>query len=106
MEGDIAPSPRALRDYGYNYLGSDRFIEDGSFIRLNYSQISYSLPTATIKKWGLTKLSFYLSANSLVVITKYSGSDPEVGYGGYGVSEDNAQTPRAKSATLGITVQF
>ncbi len=106
VEGDIAQIPRALRDYGYNYLGSDRFIEDGSFIRLNYSQISYSLPTATIKKWGLTKLSFYLSANNLFVITKYSGSDPEVGYGGYGVSEDNAQTPRAKSATLGITVQF
>lgn len=106
VEGDIAPIPRALRQYGYNYLGSDRFVEDGSFIRLNYSQISYSLPTATIKKWGLTQLSFYLSANNLFVLTKYSGSDPEVGYGGYGVSSDNAQTPRAKSATLGVTVQF
>ena len=106
VEGDIAPIPRALRQYGYNYLGSDRFVEDGSFIRLNYTQISYSLPTATIKKWGLTQLSFYLSANNLFVLTKYSGSDPEVGYGGYGVSSDNAQTPRAKSATLGVTVQF
>ena len=106
VEGDIAPIPRALRQYGYNYLGSDRFVEDGSFIRLNYSQISYSLPPATIKKWGLSQLSFYLSANNLFVITKYSGSDPEVGYGGYGISSDNAQTPRAKSATLGITVQF
>ena len=106
VEGDIAQIPRALRQYGYNYLGSDRFVEDGSFIRLNYSQISYSLPPATIKKWGLSQLSFYLSANNLFVITKYSGSDPEVGYGGYGISADNAQTPRAKSATLGITVQF
>ena len=106
VEGDIAQIPRALRQYGYNYLGSDRFVEDGSFIRLNYSQISYSLPPATIKKWGLSQLSFYLSANNLFVITKYSGSDPEVGYGGYGISSDNAQTPRAKSATLGITVQF
>ncbi len=106
VEGDIAPIPRALRQYGYNYLGSDRFVEDGSFIRLNYSQISYSLPPSTIKKWGLTQLSFYLSANNLFVITKYSGSDPEIGYGGYGLSKDNAQTPRAKSATLGVTVQF
>lgn len=106
VEGDIAPIPRALRQYGYNYLGSDRFVEDGSFIRLNYTQVSYSLPTATVKKWGLTQLSFYLSANNLFVLTKYSGSDPEVGYGGYGVSSDNAQTPRAKSATLGVTVQF
>ncbi len=106
VEGDIAPIPRALRQYGYNYLGSDRFVEDGSFIRLNYSQISYSLPPATIKKWGLSQLSFYLSANNLFVLTKYSGSDPEVGYGGYGISSDKAQTPRAKSATLGITVQF
>lgn len=106
VEGDIAPIPRALHRAGYNYLGSDRFIEDGSFIRLNYSQLSYSLPQKTIKKWGLSQLSFYISANNLFVITKYSGADPEVGYGGYGVSKDNAQTPRSKSVTGGITIQF
>ncbi len=106
VEGDIAEIPRALHQAGYNYLGSDRFVEDGSFIRLNYSQISYSMPTKLIKKYGLTQLNFYVSANNLFCLTKYSGSDPEVGYGGYGLVKDNAQTPRSKSVTGGITVQF
>ena len=106
VEGDITEMPRALRQTGYNWLGSDRYVEDGSFIRLNYSQLSYSLPTKTIKKWGLTQLSFYVSANNLFVLTKYSGADPEVGYGSYGIVTDGAKTPRAKSFTGGITIRF
>ena len=106
VEGDQTDMPRALRQYGYNWLGSDRFVEDGSFLRLNYSQISYSLPQKTIKSWGLSQLSFYVSANNVFCLTKYSGADPEVGYGGMGVSEDNARTPRAKSFTGGVTIQF
>ena len=106
VEGDITEIPRALRQYGYNWLGSDRFVENGSFIRLNYSQISYSLDPKIIKRFGLQQVSLYVSANNLFCLTKYSGADPEVGYGGYGVSSDNAQTPRAKSFTGGITVQF
>ena len=106
VEGDITEIPRALRQTGYNWLGSDRFVEDGSFIRLNYSQLSYSLPSKTIKKWGLTQLSFHVSANHLFVLTKYSGADPEVGYGSMGIVTDNAKTPRAKSFTGGITIRF
>ena len=106
VEGDITDIPRALRQTGYNWLGSDRFVEDGSFIRLNYTQLSYSLDPKIIKKWGLSQLSFYLSANNLFVITKYSGADPEVTYGNLGIVTDNAKTPRAKSFTGGITIQF
>lgn len=106
VEGDIASIPRALHQAGYNYLASDRFVEDGSFIRLNYSQISYSFPQKSLKKLGLTQLSFYVSANNLFCLTKYSGADPEVGYGSTGLSLDQAQTPRSKSFTGGITVQF
>ena len=106
VEGDVTNIPRALRQHGYNWLGSDRFVEDGSFIRLNYTQISYAFAPSVLKQFGLNRLSLYVSANNLFCLTKYSGSDPEVGYGGYGVSEDNAQTPRAKSFTAGVTVQF
>ena len=106
VEGDNMPIPRALYNYGYNWLGSDRFVEDGSFIRLNYSQLSYALSQKTLKKLGLSQVSLYVSANNLFVLTKYSGADPEVGYGGYGVVTDNAQTPRAKSFTGGVTISF
>jgi TonB-linked SusC/RagA family outer membrane protein len=106
VEGDNMPIPRALYNYGYNWLGSDRFVEDGSFIRLNYMQLSYALSQKALKSLGFSQLSFYVSANNLFVLTKYSGADPEVGYGGYGVVTDNAQTPRAKSFTAGITLSF
>ena len=106
VEGDITEIPRALRQTGYNWLGSDRFVEDGSFIRLNYSQLSYSLDPKLIKKWGLKQLSISLSANNLFCLTKYSGADPEVGYGTLGIVTDGAKTPRAKSFTAGVTIQF
>lgn len=107
-DGDITSIPRAM--YGsstnYNTLVSDRFVENGSFIRLNYIQLSYSLKPQIIKAWGLHQLSLYCSANNLFCITKYSGVDPEVGYGSYGASTDSGQTPRSKSFTFGITVGF
>ena len=106
VEGDNAPIPRALYHTGYNWLGSDRFVEDGSFLRLNYTQLSYSFAPKLIKKWGLTQLNLYISANNLFCLTKYSGADPEVSYGSLGIVYDNAQTPRSRSFTGGITIQF
>ena len=109
-EGDVTSIPRALIGNqgiaNYNTMISDRFVEDGTFLRLNYLQLSYSFPQNMVKKIGLNELRFYASANNLFCLTKYSGVDPELGYGGYGVTTDNAQTPRAKSYTFGITVGF
>lgn len=106
VEGDQTEIPRALYKSGYNWLGSDRFVEDGSFLRLNYSQLSYSFEPQLLKKIGLSQLSMYLSANNLFCLTKYSGADPEVSYGSYGIVYDTAKTPRSRSFTAGITIQF
>ncbi len=106
VEGDVTEIPRALYNAGYNWLGSDRFVEDGSFIRLNYSQLSYSLASKVVKRLGLRQVNLYISANNLFCLTKYSGADPEVGYGSYGLVTDDAKTPRSKSFTGGITIQF
>ncbi len=111
-EGDGANGepviPRAM--YGnksnYNTLISDRFIEDGTFLRLNYLQLSYNFDTKKIKKFGLNRLNFYVTANNLFCLTKYTGVDPEIGYGGFGITTDNSRTPRSKSYTLGVTVGF
>lgn len=109
-EGDVTSIPRALIGNqgiaNYNTMISDRFVEDGTFLRLNYLQLSYSFPQNMIKKIGVNELRLYASANNLFCLTKYSGVDPELGYGGYGVTTDDAQTPRAKSYTFGITVGF
>lgn len=105
-EGDLTEIPRALYNYGYNWLGSDRFVEDGSFIRLNYTQLSYSVDPALLKRFGLKQARINVSANNLFVLTRYSGADPEVSYGSYGIVYDSSQTPRSKSITAGITVGF
>ena len=106
VEGDKVEIPRALYQAGYNWLGSDRFMEDASFMRLNYTQLSYTFDNKLIKNWGLSQLRLDFSVNNVFCITGYSGADPEVGYGGYNVATDNARTPRPRTYQLGLTVQF
>ena len=102
--------PRALSSFyttNYNTLVSDRFIEDASFLRLNYLQLSYSFDSKLIKKWHMSQLKLYASVRNLFCLTKYSGVDPEVGYGGYSISIDDASTPaHARSYTFGLNVEF
>ena len=107
-EGDVTSIPRAMFGNGTNYntLISDRFVEDGSFLRLNYLQLNYSFDPKKLKNWHMKTLNFYASANNLFCLTKYSGVDPEIGYGGYGVTTDSSKTPRSKSYTLGVTIGF
>ena len=102
--------PRALSNSlvkNYNTLISDRFIEDGSFLRLNYLQLSYSFDSSLIKKWHLNQLKLYASARNLFCLTKYSGVDPEVAYGGMSISIDGASTPaHARAYTIGVNIEF
>ena len=107
-EGDVTSIPRAMFGDGSNYntLISDRFIEDGTFLRLNYLQLNYSFDPKLLKKWHMSTLNLYASANNLFCLTKYSGVDPEIGYGGYGVTTDSSKTPRSKSYTVGLTIGF
>ncbi|MBQ0094956.1 MAG: SusC/RagA family TonB-linked outer membrane protein [Bacteroidetes bacterium] len=106
VEGDETVMPRALYQAGFNYLGSDRYVEDGSFLRWNYTALSYSLDPTITKKIGLGGVSFNLNLNNVLVWTKYTGMDPEVGGGTGSVAQDNSQTPRSKQFTFGVSVQF
>lgn len=107
-EGDITSIPRAM--YGsnsnYNTLISDRFVEDGSYLRMGYAQLNYNIRRKYAQALGVNRISLYLSANNPFVLTKYSGVDPDISSGGYSPAIDSAQTPRSRSYTLGITVEF
>lgn len=106
-EGDDTEIPRALYNYGYNWLGSDRFVEDGSFLRFKYLSFNYYAPSEWVKKNGFNQLSVYLTLNNIYCFTKYTGVDPEVGESGFGRQAiDKSKTPRPKEFTLGITVGF
>ena len=105
--GDLTSIPRAMiGSNNFNTMISDRFVEDASFVRLNYLQLAYSFYAKKIKKYGLNALSFYVSANNLFCLTKYSGIDPEFGTRGSGIAVTEGQTPRSKSYTIGVTVGF
>ena len=107
-EGDITSIPRAM--YGsnsnYNTLISDRFVEDGSYLRMGYAQLSYTIRRKYAQALGVNRINLYASVNNPFVLTKYSGVDPDISQGGYGPAIDSAQTPRSRSYTLGITVEF
>lgn len=105
-DGDVTPMPRAMYNTGYNWQGSDRYVEDGSFVRFQNLQLSYTFPKKMIKKIGLNNLQFYFSMDNLYCWTKYSGVDPEVTIKGWGKAEDTSQTPRAKSFTFNFNVGF
>src|SRR5574344_680049 len=104
--GDITEMPRAMFDCAYNWLGSDRYVEDGSFLRFQYCQLGYKFDSKFLKQIGLNRLTLYASANNLFCWSKYSGTDPEHNSGSWGICYDNSQTPRSKSFTLSLNVQF
>ena len=101
---DDTAIPRAMYAQSYNFQPSDRFVEDGGFVRFQNLQLTYNFPKKMIKKWGLNQLQAYASLNNLYVWTKYSGVDPEVSPQGYGVAADASQTPRSKQFTFTLNV--
>ena len=107
-EGDDTDIPRALWNYGYNYLGSDRFVEDCSFLRLKTLSLSYNLPKAFCKHLGLSSANVFVTGYDLFTITDYTGQDPEVTLPSSVVSlaEDNSQTPRSRRVSMGVTINF
>ena len=107
-EGDVTEIPRAVNggSSAYNYLGSDRYVEDASYVRLSYVQLSYSFEPAWLKKIGLKNLNLYASADNVAFWTKYTGLEPEVANGGEGIAYDNTKTPRPRSYTLSLSLGF
>lgn len=112
--------PRAvLNDPNQNSRVSDRYVEDGSYIRLRNISFGYNLPTNTLDRilnGTFSKLRMYVSAQNLLTITDYSGFDPEVGpslgigsVNGDGNSElgvDRGQYPQPKSLVFGLQMSF
>ncbi|MDR0428335.1 MAG: SusC/RagA family TonB-linked outer membrane protein [Dysgonamonadaceae bacterium] len=108
-EGEFRQIPRALYDFGgttYNSLPSDRYVEDGSYFRMKYVTLTYNVPSASLKNFGLRRLSLYLTVNNLFTLTKYTGVDPEIDYGKFGLTKDDANTPRTKDFTLSVSLGF
>ncbi len=107
--GDVTDIPRALYGSGYNWLGSSRFVQDGSFIKFTSATIRYNLNPTLLKKLSVKNASVYVTGQNLMTFTKYLGQDPEVSPRAsdiYRQAIDNSTTPASKIYTIGLTATF
>jgi hypothetical protein len=107
--GDETDIPRALINYGYNWLGSDRFVEDASFLRVKFVTLRYDFDPSVARKIGAQSLNVYVTTTNLFTFTKYRGQDPEVSFRSSDLTflgYDNSLTPPVKQFTLGLNARF
>lgn len=85
---------------------STYYVEDGSYMKMKYLKLSYSLPKQIIGKIGAANLDIYGQVENVFTLTGYSGLDPELLPGEYGARIDNGAYPRPRTFTLGLNLQF
>lgn len=106
-EGTSNTVPRASTNASNNYLFSDFFVEDGSFLRIQNVQIGYSLPSDVLEKLKLDRIRLYVSANNLYTFTKYSGYNPDVSNANPAAAGvDLGQYPQTRTFTTGVNISF
>lgn len=100
--------PRAVyQDPNGNMKESDRFLENGDFVRLRQVQLGYTLPKSLLQSIQIDKLRFYVSAENLFTITGYDGIDPEFSRASVlNTGIDNLIYPFTRSFTVGAQLTF
>ena len=88
-----------------NNRTSDKFIEDGSFIRFRTISLGYTLPESLIQKARVNALRVYVNVNNAFLITKYKGLDPEIGsWDPLNAGVDNGFYPQPRVFTVGANI--
>ena len=100
-----------LNDPNENTRVSDRYIEDGSYLRVKNITLGYTFPKQLIKHIGLENLRVYCNIQNLWTITGYKGYDPEIGastsdMNGYVYGLDNGRYPSPTVYSFGLNVTF
>ncbi|HMS68601.1 MAG TPA: hypothetical protein PKD18_10700 [Saprospiraceae bacterium] len=97
--------PRAISgDPNGNARTSDRFLEDGSYMRIKNLSIGYTFPASSMKNLTgnvVERLRVYVSSQNLLTLTKYTGYDPEI-VGGV----DFGTYPQARTILFGLNLGF
>ncbi|KQB39273.1 SusC/RagA family TonB-linked outer membrane protein [Flavobacterium aquidurense] len=104
-----ASLPRPSTYDNINNAVSTRFIENGSYLRVQNVTLGYSLPSDMISKLKLSRLRLYVSGQNLYTFTKYKGYDPEVGSYNQDAllsGVDNGRYPTPRQITFGFNVEF
>ena len=104
--GKDLPVPRSITTE--NYIFSDRYIENGSYLRLRNITLGFTLPEKMIEKVA-KHLRIYLRAENIWTLTGYSGIDPDVShFGDSPVAQgvDLGSYPKAKSIIVGLNLKL
>lgn len=97
----------AQYDANDNNRMSDRFVEDGSYLRIKNISLGYTFPQKLMHKWGIENLRVYMNIQNTFTFTKYKGYDPEVGAYNYNVllrGVDYARYPSQRIYTFGLNI--
>ena len=95
----------------YNYdnnekLMSTYYVEDGSYLKMKYIKLAYDFQPSVVKKLHVASLNVFAQLENVFCITGYSGLDPELNMGSYGLREDNGAYPRSRTLSFGVNVAF
>lgn len=105
-----ADIPRPItNDPNDNDRISDRYIEDGSYLRIRNITFGYTLPTTLVKRWNIEDIRIYANIQNLHTFTNYSGYDPEIGASTtsqYVFGLDNGRYPSPQVYTFGLNLSF
>ncbi len=102
--------PRSTATSDYDFAFSDRFVEDGSYLRIQNISLGYTFTKRWISKVGISNMKVYTNLQNVYTFTKYSGFDPEVGIsysaGNQLSGVDNGRYPSPRIYTVGVSVSF
>jgi len=102
--------PRAIvNDPNDNDRISDRYIEDGSYLRIRNITLGYTLPTAVSRRWMVENIRVYANIQNLYTFTNYTGYDPEIGASTtsqYVFGLDNGRYPSPQVYSFGLSLSF
>jgi TonB-linked SusC/RagA family outer membrane protein len=107
--GDPMMPRLAASSSNANNRMSDRFVEDGSFLRIQNISLGYTLPQSLVSQVGLQNVKVYANLQNVYTFTEYSGYDPEVGsYNQDALMSgiDNARYPTPRIYTIGVNLSF
>ncbi|PRD52749.1 SusC/RagA family TonB-linked outer membrane protein [Sphingobacterium gobiense] len=106
--GSTNKFPRALNGDINNVRNSDRWLEDGSFIRLRTLMLSYNFPTQMLSRYHIKGLRAFLQGDNLFLITNYPGWDPQVSNNmdPRFFSVDTFNVPQPRTFTVGLNANF
>ncbi|MDE5886942.1 MAG: TonB-dependent receptor [Muribaculaceae bacterium] len=96
----------SLTDANNEARFSTYYVENGSYMKMKYMKLSYTLPQSITQKFACENFNVFAQIENVFTMTKYKGLDPEILPGGYGALEDNGAYPRPRTITIGVNLQF